>query len=45
MDKFLLVDEIFNMFEKIPSREPAVLMAMLGKNFVIYTIKMSYFDM
>ncbi|XP_066927614.1 SCY1-like protein 2 [Clytia hemisphaerica] len=30
MDKFLLVDEIFPMFQKIPSREPAVLMAMLG---------------
>lgn len=30
MDKFLLVDEIFPVFQQIPSREPAVLMAMLG---------------
>ena len=34
MDKFMLVDEIFPMFQKIPSREPAVLMAMLGKYFL-----------
>lgn len=44
MDKFLLVDEIFPMFQKIPSREPAVLMAMLGKYLFIVSFFSFFFS-
>ena len=30
LDKFLLIDDIFPILHQIPSKEPAVLMAILG---------------
>ena len=31
LDKFLVIDEIFPLLLEIPTREPAICMAMLGK--------------
>ena len=41
MDKWLVLDEILPMLQQIPSREPAVIMAIVGKLYQIYTINLS----
>ena len=34
LDKFLIIDEIFPLLLDIPTREPAICMAILGKSFL-----------
>ena len=43
LDKFLIIDEIFPLLLDIPTREPAICMAILGASyFLIITAYISY---